>query len=327
MAHAAGDAHEYPVFGYHYRVTFPLLDEDGDLVTGGASDTPDSERSLDGATFADCTNEIAEIATSSGMYFLDLTGAEMAAKTVAGIVKVASSTTQTTPFVLYPRRLPVLETGTAQAGANGSVTLAAGASAEDDFYNGLFVGITNDSPSGVDNQLRRIIDYDGGTKVAIVDSDWGTNPTVASTYELLIPEGYSVAAWGGTKVADPDTAGHPNTKADVVRLDNSAPAAVNLKQASLAMQVITVQTAEGAANTDTIFDTDLPLENADYYGDTDGGLVIAFVGGEAQQFQTRRIVASATGTLNTRITLEAALDGIPADADVMVVLGRITELS
>ena len=200
MAHAAGDSHEYPVYGYHFRVSFPILDEDGDLVTGGGSDTPDSEVSKDSGTFADCTNELTEIATASGMYFLDLTGVEMTAKVVAVIIKVAATTSQTTPLVLYPRRLPVLETGTAQAGAAGTITLASGASAEDDFYNGLFVGITNNSPSGVDNQMRRIIDYNGSTKVATVDSDWGTNPSVASTYELLIPEGYSTTSWGGIKV-------------------------------------------------------------------------------------------------------------------------------
>ncbi len=115
--------------------------------------------------------------------------------------------------------------------------------------------------------------------------------------------------------------------ANVEALNLSTPAAVNLKQSALALQVITVQTAEAAANTNTIFDTDLPLENANYYGSGDGGLVVAFVSGAAQQFQTRRIVASATGTANTRVTLEEALDGIPSDADVMVVLGRISELS
>ena len=115
--------------------------------------------------------------------------------------------------------------------------------------------------------------------------------------------------------------------ANALAIDGSAPAAANLKQSSLAMQTGAVQTAEAAANTNTVFDTNLALENADYYGSTAGGLVIAFVSGTAQQFQTRRIVASATGSSNTRITLEEALDGTPTDADTFIVLGRITELS
>ncbi len=200
MAHAAGDAHEYPVYGFHFRLIFPLLDADGDLVTGGGSDTPDSERSIDNGTFADCTNEMTEVATSSGMYYLDLTGTEMTGKSVAVIAKTATAGTKTTPMVLYPRRLPVLEAGTATgAGAATTITLAAGASAEDDFYNGLFVGVTSDTPAGADEQIRRIIDYNGTTKVATVDSAWGTNPTTA-TYDILIPEGYSTVAWGGVKI-------------------------------------------------------------------------------------------------------------------------------
>ncbi len=201
MAHAAGDAHAYPVYGYHYRITVPLLDADGDLTTGGGSDTPDSERSIDGGTFADCTNEMSEIATNSGMYTLDLTGAELTAKCMAVIMKTATAGTKTTPVVLYPRRLPVLETDTAEAGAGSTITLAAAtASAENDFYNGLFIGITNNSPAGAQYQLRRIISYVGSTRVATVDSAWGTNPSNASTYDVLIPEGYSTAAWGGIKI-------------------------------------------------------------------------------------------------------------------------------
>lgn len=88
----------------------------------------------------------------------------------------------------------------------------------------------------------------------------------------------------------------------------------------------TVQTAAGDANTATAFDTDLPTENDDYYGSGDGGMVIAFDSSGAQQRQTRRIVASTTAGSNTRVTLEEALDGIPSDDDVFIVVGRITEL-
>lgn len=95
---AASDARRAPIKGVAYRVTFPIFDADGDLVTGATS--PDSEVSKDGGTFADCANEATEIATASGMYYLDLTAAEMAADTVTIIVK--SSTGKTTPIVLYP---------------------------------------------------------------------------------------------------------------------------------------------------------------------------------------------------------------------------------
>ena len=64
MTFAAGDAHLWPIYNARYRVMFPILDADGDLVTGATA--PDSELSQDQGTFADATNEIVEIATTSG---------------------------------------------------------------------------------------------------------------------------------------------------------------------------------------------------------------------------------------------------------------------
>lgn len=94
------DATAIPIKNQAYRITFPILDADGDLVTGATG--LDSEVSKDGGTFADCTNEATEIATDSGMYFLDLTQTEMNADTVALIIKTSSSGAKTTPIVLYP---------------------------------------------------------------------------------------------------------------------------------------------------------------------------------------------------------------------------------
>ena len=98
---ASGDATVFPIKNTAYRVYFPLLDADGDLVTGGASDTPDTERSLDGGTFADCSNEMVEVATNSGMYFLDLNASEMNTDCTLVIAKTAAAGTKTTPLVLY----------------------------------------------------------------------------------------------------------------------------------------------------------------------------------------------------------------------------------
>lgn len=97
---AAGDATPFPRKNTAYRVTFPILDADGDLVTGATG--LDSEVSKDAGTFADCTNEATEIATSSGIYYLDLTSTEMNADTVAIIVKTSSSGAKTTTIVMYP---------------------------------------------------------------------------------------------------------------------------------------------------------------------------------------------------------------------------------
>lgn len=98
---AASDATPFPIKNTAYRITFPILDNDGDLVTGAAG--LDSEVSKDGGTFADCTNEATEIATSSGIYYLDLSSTEMNADTVAIIVKTSTTDAKTTTIVLHPQ--------------------------------------------------------------------------------------------------------------------------------------------------------------------------------------------------------------------------------
>lgn len=98
---ASTDARPVPIKNTAYRVYLPILDADGDLVSGATG--LDSEISKDGGTFADCTNEATEIATSSGMYYLDLTSTEMNADAVCIIVKTTSTGAKTTPIVLYPQ--------------------------------------------------------------------------------------------------------------------------------------------------------------------------------------------------------------------------------
>lgn len=71
--------------------------------------------------------------------------------------------------------------GTAQAGAATTITLAAGASAVDDAYNGQTIETTGGTGSG---QFKTISDYVGSTKVATVDSAWSTNPDATTTYEV-----------------------------------------------------------------------------------------------------------------------------------------------
>ena len=81
-----------------------------------------------------------------------------------------------------------LATGTAQAGATATITLAAGASAVDDFYKGGLVLITGGTGAG---QGRTIESYVGSTKVATVADSWATTPSTDSTY-MLIPKGISI---------------------------------------------------------------------------------------------------------------------------------------
>lgn len=124
---ASTDATAIPIKNQAYRVTFPIFDADGDLVTGAAG--LDSEVSKDGGAFADATSEATEIAASSGMYYLDLSATEMNADTVAIIVKTSTTGAKTTPIVLYPKEAGDLSV-TLDANSITSAVLAASAGTE-----------------------------------------------------------------------------------------------------------------------------------------------------------------------------------------------------
>jgi hypothetical protein len=124
---AASDAKLFPVKNTALRVTFPIYDNTGSLVSGAAG--LDSEVSIDGAAFSDCTNEATEIG-SSGIYTLDLTAGELNGDTIAILVKTSTTDAKTTVLVLYP-----IVTTAAQLGTNvvsmAANTLTASALATD----------------------------------------------------------------------------------------------------------------------------------------------------------------------------------------------------
>jgi hypothetical protein len=80
-------------------------------------------------------------------------------------------------------------TGSAVAGAAGSITLAAGASAVDDFYNGMVISITSGTGNG---SSGLIVDYVGSTKVATVQP-------ISASFTPAASSGYSIAANAGYK--------------------------------------------------------------------------------------------------------------------------------
>ena len=191
---AATDATLFPVKGQAYRVTFPILDADGDLVTGASS--LDSEVSKDGATFADCTNEATEIATNSGMYYLDLTAAEMAADTVAIIVKTATSGAKTTPIVLYPANtvvpeLGIVRRGTPQSITSTTTTIDAAAAFGDNVLAGMILGVYGSTQGYW--QYRAVNSNVGSTDVLTHDA-WATTPSGTLSYILYAGAPISSAA-------------------------------------------------------------------------------------------------------------------------------------
>jgi hypothetical protein len=71
---------------------------------------------------------------------------------------------------------------TAQAGAAGSVTLDASASATTDFYAGAWIYLTGGTGVG---QARVCTAYNGATKVATIAPNWATTPDNTSTFAVI----------------------------------------------------------------------------------------------------------------------------------------------
>lgn len=156
---ASSDAVPVPRKNVAYRITFPIYDNTGSLVTGAAG--LDSEVSKDQGTFADCTNEATEIATSSGIYYLDLTSTEMNADGVAVIVKTSTTNAKTTVLILYPQESgdikvdlqsiagAAVATGTAQLGVN-VVSYASGQAPLQPTTAGRTLDVSATGEAGVD---------------------------------------------------------------------------------------------------------------------------------------------------------------------------------
>lgn len=75
------------------------------------------------------------------------------------------------------------EHGTAQAGAAGTITLAAGASATNSYYSGRGAIVFIRSGTGA-GQDRPITAYVGSTKVASVTPNWTAAPDNTSVYDI-----------------------------------------------------------------------------------------------------------------------------------------------
>lgn len=184
-----------------------------DLVFYGSTNMPDVDGSTTGGSlntailinFNDITpngtmnyvsssaSDTAAICTVSGR---DATGVIQAeAKTLTGTTSVAGSQTferlmkgamtgTTAVGDVAAISNTAVVTGTAQAGAAASasasatITLASGQGASAAI--GMIIRITNNSPAGVNNQLRRIVAI--STDTISVNRDWGTVPTNATTY-------------------------------------------------------------------------------------------------------------------------------------------------
>lgn len=175
----------YPVRGARFTVLIPYADGTGSPLD---PTSPDTELSVDGAAFADAAEEVTTISGSNGFSYITLTGAEMNCSALALAAKATGPLTQ--QLTLFPRILPVLEAGTAQAGSSSSLTLAGSGSWQD--LAGCILKTTGGTggggTGGANNQARVITAYNAGTKVATVVPNWETTPNNTTTYEVLFTE-------------------------------------------------------------------------------------------------------------------------------------------
>lgn len=92
-------------------------------------------------------------------------------------------------------------TGTATAGAASTITFpvtfttGGSSSVVNDFYNGWWILITNDTPAGIQNEVRQISAYDGTTRVATVTTSWDAGSPTASTTFSLFSSSFASLFW------------------------------------------------------------------------------------------------------------------------------------
>ncbi len=75
-----------------------------------------------------------------------------------------------------------IHSGTAQAGASNSITLAATANGGDGVYNRNLIVLTDNTGVG---QTRTIVDYDDTTKAVVIDRDWRITPDNTTAYQIV----------------------------------------------------------------------------------------------------------------------------------------------
>lgn len=88
----------------------------------------------------------------------------------------------TNTFGVSPCTAGRKDSGTAQAGGASTITLRAGASAVDSFYNNMTVRIVSGTGAG---QEGKVASYVGATKVATMTAAWGVAPNATSVYDVI----------------------------------------------------------------------------------------------------------------------------------------------
>ncbi len=162
------------------------------------------------ATLASTTN----ITAATGIDVTKLLGTAWLTPGVAGTPDVNTKLIGgTAPNALIAGRVDAvtsIRSNTAQAGAAGSITLDASASAVDAFYFRDLIFLTGGTGVG---QVRRCTTYTGATKVALVGPNWTTTPDNTTTFTIVPFTGVDVLAVSGTLQSAGDIVGIIGTPA------------------------------------------------------------------------------------------------------------------
>lgn len=264
-------------------------------ITGGLTGM-DAEISGDGGAFADIAASEAEVGVT-GYFTCDLAATETAYDHVIFQFKATNAGAVT--FIEHIDFEPALDSGVAQAGASGTITLRAAASATNDLYNGAVIEIVRGTGAG---QIRTVTDYVGSTKVATVDRAWATNPSSDSVYIIHPKQGGTL----GT---------------DIVQQVNATQIASNAAAATLLAALYKGGAKAGNVNdasaTTTVWIGDAGLSATD---DFYNGQLLIFTSGANLGLASK--VADYVGSTKT-FTMTTAFPSAPANGDTFVLLGRI----
>lgn len=253
--------------------------------------------------------------------------------------KVASGP-KNTLLTLYPRVLPSLTTGTAQAGAAGSITLASGGPAYD--LSGCIVKTTGGTGGGggsgsLGNQARIITAYNTTTKVATIEPNWETNPDVTTTYAVLLTEMAANSPVGrflrsttdertldvtatGEAGIDWANVGSPTTTVGLTGTTISSAQTVDATKingvSSSNLQKSSSTIVQASAITGTLSTTQMTTDLTEATDDHYNGRVIIWTSGNLQNQATA--ITDYTGS--TKLLTYTAVTEVPSNGDTFVIV-------
>jgi len=184
-----------------FTLVLTIRDADGDLVTGATA--LDSEVSIDGAGFNDCTNEATEIGTT-GIYTLVLTSGEMNGDVITVQTKTTSSGAKTAVNVIYTAVRTIADLAFPATTGRSMVVDANGLVDANTVKVGPTAGGTAQTAGDIPARLPAALTANGNMKSSMVEI---LTTALTETAGLLaggFKKFFNVAAPTGTLLSIPD---------------------------------------------------------------------------------------------------------------------------